>query len=104
MAIAYGNTHIRVDEFGRAWIAGANTKVIEVAMDKYAYGWSAEEIRLQHPHLSMAQIHAALSYYYDHQATMEAEIEREWKEIETLRASAKPSPFAERMHAIGRLP
>lgn len=26
-------------------------KVIEVVLDKMAYGWSAEEIHLQHPHL-----------------------------------------------------
>src|SRR6266540_555274 len=59
-------THIQRDERGVAWIADKNTKVIEVAMDQAAYGWDAEEIHAAHPHLSLAQIHAALSYYHDH--------------------------------------
>jgi uncharacterized protein (DUF433 family) len=96
-------SYIIHDEHGRAWIVGANTRVIEVAMDQYAHGWSAEEIRIQHPHLSMAQIHAALCYYYDHQAAMEAEIEREWREAEALRGKATPSPFAERLRRQGHL-
>ena len=56
-------THIEIDERGVAWITGANTKVIEVVLDKLAYGWSPEEIHFQHPGLSLAQIHAALTYY-----------------------------------------
>jgi hypothetical protein len=39
---------IELDDPGVAWIAGANTKVIEVVLDKLAYGWSPEEMHLQH--------------------------------------------------------
>ena len=66
--------HIRLDEQGVAWIDDANIKVIEVVLDRLAYGWSPEEIHVQHPHLSLAQIHAALAHYWDHQATLDAEI------------------------------
>jgi uncharacterized protein (DUF433 family) len=55
-------THIEVDENGVAWISGANVKVIEIALDKLAHGSSPEEMHFQYPHLSLAQIHAALSY------------------------------------------
>ncbi|HXI91528.1 MAG TPA: DUF433 domain-containing protein [Blastocatellia bacterium] len=54
-------THIEIDERGVAWITDANTKVIEVVLDRVAYGWSPEEIHFQHPTLSLAQIHAALA-------------------------------------------
>lgn len=70
-------TCIRRDERGTAWIADTNTKVIEVATDRRAYGWDAEEIHAAHPHLSLAHIHAALSYYYDHQAEMDAQMDRQ---------------------------
>ena len=70
-------THIRRDERGTAWIADTNTKVIEVAMDQRAYGWDAEEIHAAHPHLSLAQIHAAPSYYYGHQPEMDAQMEHQ---------------------------
>lgn len=35
-------TLLEMDERGRAWIKGANTKVIEVALDWIAYRWDAE--------------------------------------------------------------
>jgi hypothetical protein len=40
-------------------------------------GYSAEQIREHYPHLSLAQIYAALSYYYDHKAEIDAEIEKD---------------------------
>lgn len=86
-------SHIHLDEEGRAWIDDTNTKVIEVVLNKLAYGWSPEEIHRQHPHLSLAQIHSALSYYYDHQVEINAEIERQEKEIEALMEKAKDSPL-----------
>ena len=55
-------TQIEIDPRGVAWVAGANTKVKEIVLDKLAYGWSPEEMHFQHPHLSMAQIHAALAF------------------------------------------
>ena len=82
-------SHIVLDDRGRPWIEGANVKVIEVVLDKVAYGWSPEEMHRQHPHLSLAKIHAALAYYYDHQAEMDAEIERQKREAEALRAASK---------------
>ena len=96
-------THIYLDEQGRAWIDDTNTKVIEIALDKAAYGWSPEEIHEQHPHLSMAQIHAALSYYYDHQADIDAEIEQQDKEIEALMEKAKDSPLRKQLRESGKL-
>lgn len=77
--------HVVVDEKGVAWISGANTKVIEVVLDKLAYGWSPEEIHFQHPHLSLAQIHSAFAYYYENQKELDAEIERREQLAETLK-------------------
>ena len=92
-------THIEIDESGVAWIAGANTKVLEVALDKIAYGWSPEEIHFQHPHLSLAQIHSALAYYYDHQQEIDAEIERRRDETEEM-AARDQSPLRKKLLAI----
>src|SRR6266496_3645175 len=81
-------THIRRDELGVAWIADTNTKVIEVAMDHVAYGWDAEEIHAAHPHLSLAQIHAALSYYHDHKGELDGEMQRQLENYRRLRNEA----------------
>src|ERR1041384_2040700 len=90
--VAVLNSLIELDEQGVPWIAGANTKVVEVVLDKMAYGWRPEEKHRQHPHLSIAQIHAALSYYYEHQAEVDADIERRDRLVEELRAQNK-HPF-----------
>jgi uncharacterized protein (DUF433 family) len=84
--VAVVNSLIEIDEQGIPWICGANTKVIEVVLDKMAHGSSPEEMHVQYPHLSLAQIHGALSYYYEHQVELDADIERRYREVEALRA------------------
>jgi uncharacterized protein (DUF433 family) len=95
-------THIEIDEHGVAWIAGANTKVIEVVLDKLAYGWSPEEIHFQHPHLALSQIHAALAYYYDHQEEIDGDIERRRQEVDALAAEAADSPLQQKLGELKR--
>ena len=95
------SSKIETDEHGVAWIIGANVKVIEVALDKIAYGWSPEEMHFQHPSLSMAQIHAALAYYYENQDRLDAEIERQHREVEAL-AAESPNPVS-REQLLARL-
>ena len=81
-------THIRRDERGVAWVGETNTKVLEVAMDQAAYGWDAEEIHAAHPHLSVAQIHAALSYYHDHKPELDEQMRHYLEEHRRLRSQA----------------
>lgn len=105
MTVKAPTKFIDFDEDGQPILAGTTTKVIEIALDQLANGYSAAEIHFQHygGH-SMAQIHAALSYYYEHQAEFDAEIARQLEEVETLRREAGESPFVRRMRAEGRLP
>jgi uncharacterized protein (DUF433 family) len=100
--VAVLNLLIELDENGVAWITGANTKVVEVVLDKMAHGSSPEEMHIQYPHLSLAQIHAALSYYYEHQAELDAHIERWDREVEALRAEQPDSPLRQRLRALKR--
>ncbi|HMG73240.1 MAG TPA: DUF433 domain-containing protein [Pyrinomonadaceae bacterium] len=87
--VAVLNSLIEIDAEGIPWITGANTKVVEVVLDKMAHNSNPEEIHEQYPHLSLAQIHAALSYYYEHQAEVDADIERRDRYVENLRAQQK---------------
>ena len=98
---AVATAHIHLDDRGVSWIDDTNVKVIEVVMERIAHGSSPEEIHFQHPHLSLAQIHAALSYYYDHQQEMDAEIQRELEEVAELEAEAADSPIHRRLRAAG---
>ena len=96
------STLIEIDERGVAWISDTKIKVIEVATDKLAHGSSPEEMHFQYPHLSLAQIHAALSYYYEHQAELDAEIQKRWLETKELAARAADSPLQQRLRELRR--
>ena len=90
-------SQIEIDDQGVAWITGANTKVIEVVLDKLAYGWSPEEMHFQHPHLSLAQIHAALSYYYEHEEQLNSDIARRREEVEKMAAESADLPLRRKL-------
>jgi uncharacterized protein (DUF433 family) len=98
MITATPNTHVLLDKSGVAWIDGTKVKVVEVIVDYLAYGHSPEEIHLQHPHLSLAQVHAAFAYYFDHQAKLDAEMERRHRRAEALREESK-APFTRKQLA-----
>src|SRR5437762_662016 len=93
-------THIWLDDRGIAWIDQTNVKVIEVVLDKLAHGSSAEEMHFQYPHLSLAQIYAALAYYYDHQADIDAQIEQSARQYEQLRSQTGETPFQKRLREL----
>ncbi|HLL75761.1 MAG TPA: DUF433 domain-containing protein [Pyrinomonadaceae bacterium] len=94
--------HIEIDEHGVAWIDDTNVKVIEVAIDKLAHGSSPEEMHFQYPHLSLAQIHAALAYYYDNQAELDAEIRKRRAEADELAAELSDGSLRQRLLKSGR--
>jgi len=94
------NSLIEIDESGVAWITGTNTKVCEVVVDTLAHGSSPDEIHFQYPHLSLAQIHAALSFYHLHRTQMEAEIQQCWLEANKLAEDEYKSPFHQRLREI----
>lgn len=95
------SSHIRLDERGVAWIDNSRIKVIEVAMDHLAYGWSAEEIHRQHPRLSLAQTHSALAFYYDHQAEFDQAIAESLARTDKLAGENTDSPGRLRLRALG---
>jgi uncharacterized protein (DUF433 family) len=95
--------HIIVDERGVAWIDATNVKVLEVAADRRAHQSSPEEMHLQYPHLSVAQICAALTYYYDHQVELDAQLDEQMEEYSRLRQAAPASPGLLKLRKQGLL-
>ena len=92
--------HIRVDETSAAWIEGSSFRVSEIVLDHLVHGWSPEEICFQHyDQLTLAQVYAALAYYYDHQIAIDAEIESRRAEAQRLQDANVPSPLRERLRA-----
>jgi uncharacterized protein (DUF433 family) len=58
---------------GAPIIAGTGLRVADVAMHYALLGESPAEIVAAFPHVTLAQVHCALSYYYEHQASFDAQ-------------------------------
>ena len=83
--------HIQISSKGVAYVAGTQTKVLEIALDRIAHHWDADEIRRQHPHLSLSQIYVALVYYFDHKEELDSRIEDQLRLVNDSRSSAGES-------------
>jgi uncharacterized protein (DUF433 family) len=101
MTTATNIPHVHLDQRGVAWIDDTNVKVIEVVLDRLVYGFSRDEIHFQHPHLSLAQIHGALSHYYDNQAEFDREIEHQYQTTRDMAAKAVDSPLRKKLESLG---
>jgi uncharacterized protein (DUF433 family) len=95
---------IRLDDRGVAWIGDTNVKVLEVALELLAHGCRPEEIQEQHQgHLTLAQIYAALAWYYAHREEMDADIQRQVQHFDQLRSQTLDSPGRQRLRRLGKL-
>jgi len=93
--------HVILNEKEVPIIAGTNMKVIELVLEKTAYGWSAEELQFQHPYLTLGQIHSALAYYWDHKDELDRDIEQRLEFVNKLQGKEKNSPLVSRLKAKG---
>jgi hypothetical protein len=76
-------------------------KVVELVLAQAAYGWSAEELREQFPHLTLGQIYSALAYYWDHREELDADIEARLRKVDSIRSALPESPLVKRLKGKG---
>lgn len=93
--------HIILNEEKVPIIVGTTMKVIELVLDRKAYGWSPEELHFQHPYLTLGQVYSALAYYWDHQEELDQDIERRLQSVDQVRQTAKITPFEARLKTKG---
>lgn len=81
---------------GKPRIAGSRIQVKHLAIMHERQGMSPEDIVSEFPHLTLADVYAALAYYHDHREAMNAEIaaDRAWYEEQK---STQPSRLQERL-------
>jgi uncharacterized protein (DUF433 family) len=93
------NTHIEITPGvcgGKPRIAGHRIRVQDIALWHDFQGLSPEEILGRFPQLSLAQVHAALAYYFDHRRQIQQEIQEDRQFAEKLKAGA-PSTLASKL-------
>ena len=89
--------HITLDEKDIPIISGTTMKVVELIVEKLAYGWSPEELHLQHPYLTLGQIYSALAYYFDHQDELDGDIEKRLETVVSQEKEISLIPLVERL-------
>jgi uncharacterized protein (DUF433 family) len=82
---------------GEPHILGHRIKVRHVAVWHEEMAMSPAEIAATYPTITLAQVHAALAYYYDHQDEIRAAIAEEDRFVEELKAKSGPSLLQERL-------
>ena len=93
--------HIQTDQAtGRPCIAGTGIRVWDVYVLHERQGRTPDEIVAAFPHITLADVHAALAYYWDNKQ----EIDRQMKEadefVEQLKAASGPGPLARKLTAM----
>lgn len=85
------NAHICA---GQPHISGTRITVSLIAREVEHLRMSTDEVLATHSHLTLAQVHAALAYFYDHRAEIETAM-RESDEIESELRARFPSRIQE---------
>ncbi len=81
---------------GKPRIAGHRIRVMDIVLWQTKCGWSPDEIVFHFPQLSLAEVHAALAYYWDHKEKVEADI-RSSEENEAKSRRKHPSKLKEKL-------
>ncbi len=95
--------HIAIDEQGTPVIAGTTMKVKELVAERLAWGWSPEELMVNHSELTLGQIFSALAYYADHQIEIDGAIEADIQYVDQQKQQSKPSRLVTRLKTQGLL-
>lgn len=84
--------HISLDGRGVAYIEGTQTKVMTVVQNKRAARNTPEQLQAAMPHLTLAQVYAALAYYHDHKVEIDKHIRQSHDRAASILATQPPSP------------
>ncbi|HEU0295800.1 MAG TPA: DUF433 domain-containing protein [Anaerolineales bacterium] len=93
--------HVVLNEAHVPLISGTTMKVVELVLAQAAYGWTAEELRIQFSHLTLGQIYSALAYYWDHREELDVDIENRIRKVDAIHESMPVSPLVKRLKDKG---
>jgi len=69
--------HLTFNDRGEPIIVQCHFDVLHLIREHVAYGWSAEELALNHPQLSLGQVYSALAWYADHRTDVDLKLDAE---------------------------
>lgn len=88
---------IEIDETGRPTIPARGLKVLQIVREHLTFDWDAEQLHRQHPQVSLAEIHAALGYYYEHRAECDTMLDHDEQRLQVLKHQLVNPELQERL-------
>lgn len=85
----------------RAFITGTRVRVQDIYVDSEVLGKSPEEIVAGLPHLTLAQVHAALAYYFDHRQEILDELRQDEQFVAAMKLRTGPGPLEAKLRNAG---
>jgi hypothetical protein len=79
------------------------TRVAMIVMDYLGRGLGPEDIVRHYPYLTLAEVHAAMTYYHDHRDEIDAEIQSELHELENTPNPNSRSAVWQKLKAKGMI-
>jgi uncharacterized protein (DUF433 family) len=90
-------THIEIRQNragqDRAYIEGTRVRVSDIYGYAEVQGLSPDQIVEQLPHLNLGQVHAALSYFFDHRDLILQEVRDDEDFVRLMRERTGPGPL-----------
>lgn len=74
---------------GSPVIAGTRTRILDIIIEYEYLGYAPDEIVSAHPHLTLSQVHDALSFYYENREEIDREIKERIVRIDELQEKLK---------------
>jgi len=85
---------------GKPCITGSRIRVWDIYVLHERQGKSVDEIIGEYPDLTLADVHAALAYYWDHKAEIDQQMKAADGFIEQLRSLSRSGPVARKLAAL----
>jgi len=85
----------------RAFIAGTRIRVQDIYAQSEVHGRTPDEIAAACPQLSLAQIHAALAYYFEHRDEIITELRQDEAFVSLMKARTGPGPLERKLRDQG---
>jgi uncharacterized protein (DUF433 family) len=85
----------------RAFIAGTRVRVQDIYVDSEVLGKAPEEIVAALPHLTLAQVHSALAYYFDHRSEVLEELHQDEQFLAQMKEQTGPGPLKTKLRKAG---
>ncbi|MCI0333957.1 MAG: DUF433 domain-containing protein [Planctomycetes bacterium] len=77
------------------------TRVAMIVMDYLGRGLGPEDIVRHYPYLTLAEVHAAMTYYHDNQQEIDAEIQSELSQLNNSSDAHARSAVWQKLKAVG---